>query len=104
MLFNYCALIDVTCGSPPSIGNGFSSSTGTIFTDTTTFSCDSGYTLSGLAIITCQTNGTWETPPVCSRELIVSMCRYRTVIETSPSNMPKSIRNVTLNSESCFWF
>ena len=59
----------VSCGPPPSIGNGFiNSSTGTTFGETTTYSCDSGYTLSGSDNIACQANMTWETPPVCSRE------------------------------------
>ena len=36
-----------------------------------THSCDIGYTLSGSDNITCQASGSWETPPVCSRESFV---------------------------------
>ena len=43
-----------------------SSSTSTTFGETNHLSCESGYTLSGSATITCQASGSWETPPVCS--------------------------------------
>ena len=56
----------VSCGSPPSIDNGSPGTpTSTIFGGTVTYSCDTGYTLSGSATITCQASG-WETPPVCT--------------------------------------
>ena len=58
----------VSCGLPPSIGNGYNSFTGTTFGEKTFYSCDNGYTLSGSNNITCQANRRWEIPPVCLRE------------------------------------
>ena len=31
-----------------------------------TYSCHSGYTLSGSATIICQASGSWEAPPMCT--------------------------------------
>ena len=57
----------VSCGSPPSVLNGTPGiPTSTTFRGTVTYSCDSGYTHSGSATITCQASGSWETPPVCT--------------------------------------
>ncbi len=44
--------------TPPSPGTG---GTG----DTVTYSCSAGYTLSGSATATCQSNGTWTAPATC---------------------------------------
>ena len=41
------------------------SSTGTTFGEAATYSCNTGYQLSGSATVTCQETGSWSTPPSC---------------------------------------
>ena len=42
-------------------------------TSTATFSCVSGYYVSGQLTITCQTNGNWDSePPACSKLQIMT--------------------------------
>ena len=49
---------DITLSSPERL-NG----------TTATYTCDSGYVLTGSRMRTCQTNGAWEEPaPFCDRE------------------------------------
>ena len=89
-----CYTHKVSCGSPPPVGNGsINSSTGITFGETTIYSCDSGYTLSGSANITCQAWGSWSTPPVCLRKSTfaraivgcpVLTCLNDTPIQTDP--------------------
>ncbi|XP_064387701.1 sushi, von Willebrand factor type A, EGF and pentraxin domain-containing protein 1-like isoform X3 [Halichondria panicea] len=55
----------VPCGSPPTIPNGSRTFTGTIFGDTATYTCNTGYQRSGAVTVTCQASGSWSTAPTC---------------------------------------
>ena len=66
----------VTCSSPIAPTNGRIESTvpptnGQLYQEGSTvrFACNSGYSLSGSEIITCQGTGTWSSPfPTCTGE------------------------------------
>ena len=61
----------VSCGYPPSISNGFRGTpTRTTFGGTVTYSCNTGYQLSGSATVTCQASGSWSTRPSCTGSYI----------------------------------
>ena len=56
----------VSCGSPPSISNGSPGTpTSTTFGGTVTYSCVTGYQLSGVATVSCESDGNWKTIPSC---------------------------------------
>jgi hypothetical protein len=57
----------VDCGDPPQIPDGDVSYTTTTFGSTATYSCLPGSSIDppGGETITCQADGTWETPPSC---------------------------------------
>ena len=56
----FLTLLD--CGTVPTLTNGARSDTGgTTYGETATFACNTGYTISGGADVTCQDDGTWET-------------------------------------------
>ena len=55
----------VSCGNPPPVDNGLRTFRGTLYQDTATYSCNSGYLLSGSATVTCQASGSWSTRPTC---------------------------------------
>ena len=57
--------ISLDCGASPGISNGGVSNSGTTFGSTATYTCNTGYTLSGTASINCQANSAWETAPTC---------------------------------------
>jgi hypothetical protein len=60
------------CGQPPVVASAHVlSSTGVQYEDTVKYECDPGFGFNGADFITCQADGTWTTPPVCSRELIM---------------------------------
>jgi CUB/sushi domain-containing protein len=60
-----CTVVD--CGSPPDTANGSFTITGTTYNATATYTCKTGYSLSGFSMRTCQADGTWSTPaPLCS--------------------------------------
>ena len=63
--FNYyCTGID--CGSLLSPTNGQISVSSTTVGSTASYTCSSGYNLSGATVRTCQANGQWNgTAPVC---------------------------------------
>ena len=66
-------LLAVDCGHPPAQNdNGDVVFTGTTFTNTATYTCDSGYVQTGgnLVVFTCQANGDWSgsTAPDCTRK------------------------------------
>ena len=55
------------CGTPSSItGGSVTASGGTAVLAEATYTCDSGYTLSGGATVTCQADASWSTSPSCS--------------------------------------
>ncbi len=57
----------INCGHLTDPANGqVDTSSGTIFGSTATYSCDSGYTLSGSSSRTCEDDGLWtQSEPVC---------------------------------------
>ena len=57
----------VDCGAPPIIENGSQTFPGTTFGETVTYTCDGIFVLSGTAILTCNGEGSWGDPPICSR-------------------------------------
>ncbi len=63
-------LLVVDCGALNDTANRqVSTSSGTTFMNTATYTCNIGYTLNGATIRTCQANGSWNlTPPTCDRE------------------------------------
>ncbi len=73
----YCLAVD--CG-PLTINNGqVSTTSGTTFMRTATYTCNTGYTQDGPFIRTCQANGVWSgAAPTCNGEIIKSMipCDY----------------------------
>ncbi|XP_064387900.1 C4b-binding protein alpha chain-like [Halichondria panicea] len=59
-----CIIVD--CGPSPSISNGSPGTpTKTTFGGTGTYSCNTGYVLSGSSTVTCQASGSWSTIPTC---------------------------------------
>ncbi|XP_064386127.1 sushi, von Willebrand factor type A, EGF and pentraxin domain-containing protein 1-like isoform X2 [Halichondria panicea] len=63
-----CSLID--CGAPPTISDGSTTLAGTTFGEMATYTCTSGFSISGSATITCQANGGWEPEPACTMDPI----------------------------------
>ncbi len=56
----------VSCGNPLNVANGMViNSTGTSFGETTTYNCNTGYSLSGSAKVTCLASGSWSSVPSC---------------------------------------
>ena len=58
--------------------NGTVMMTGNSVGDTATYSCDDGFALSGVEMVTCQDNGQWSDPPpicVANRECICTICK-----------------------------
>ena len=46
--------------------NGMVMMTGNSVGDTVTYSCDDGFSLSGVDMVTCQDDGQWsDPPPIC---------------------------------------
>ncbi|XP_064387742.1 sushi, von Willebrand factor type A, EGF and pentraxin domain-containing protein 1-like isoform X2 [Halichondria panicea] len=56
----------VSCGNPPTVPNGLRRFTGTTFGETATYSCNTGYQLSGSATVTCQASRNWSARPSCT--------------------------------------
>ncbi len=59
----------VPCGDPPTIPNGSRTFTVTTFGGTATYTCNTGYQLSGSSTVTCQASGSWSTVPTCRKNL-----------------------------------
>ncbi len=60
----------VDCGSPPSISNGnFNTPINTTYEELVTYSCITGYEISGMAMVSCLASGSWNTTPSCERNL-----------------------------------
>ena len=64
----------MNCGAPPDPANGSVSHTaGTTYQHTATYSCNTGYNLTGNSTHTCQANGMWSgSAPTCPRMLKLS--------------------------------
>ena len=89
------AIFAVICGSPSLIPNGFHGTpTSTVEGGTVTYSCDTGYQLSGVATVSCESDGNWKTIPSC---LGMACMAYHFV--------PKPQLNFfsTINCYSCLW-
>ena len=55
------------CDEPETLINGDKDNTGNMEGDTVTYSCNSGFKLSGDSLRTCQSNGEWSgTQPKCN--------------------------------------
>ena len=65
--------IAVDCGSLSDPGNGIVDASNTTFMNTATYTCNTGYNLTGDTTRTCQANGTWSGTAACARKLIVFM-------------------------------
>ena len=63
----YLLYIAVDCGTLTNPANGQVTYTaGTLFGQTATYSCDSGYNLVGESVCTCQATGVWSgSVPTC---------------------------------------
>ncbi len=71
----YLILPVIDCGAPPTISDGSRTLAGTTLGETATYSCNSGFSISGSAIITCLASGSWEPEPACTRELLSECVR-----------------------------
>ena len=59
------------CGTPPTIDHAtIDTSGGTLSGATATYTCDNGYLMSGVAIITCLDTTAWTLEPYCQ------LCKY----------------------------
>jgi hypothetical protein len=58
------------CGQAPAVTNAYiASSSGSLtFSNTVTYSCYPGFSMTGSATITCQSSGVWTARPSCSSE------------------------------------
>ena len=59
--------------------NGMVMLTGNSVGDTTTYSCDDGFALSGEDMVTCQDDGKWSDPPptcVANRKCVLIYYNY----------------------------
>ena len=64
----HCALAVGSCDEPEIPSNGDKVVNGNLEGDMVTYSCNSGFNLSGDANRTCQSNGQWSgTQPKCNR-------------------------------------
>ena len=69
--------IVVNCSSVPDLNNGMviynsQGQDGTLVGATVNYTCDTGYTLSGSRMRTCQANGTWtDSDPTCDSECLL---------------------------------
>ena len=63
----FCFIVCLDCGILPSLTNGTVDQTGgTLYLDTTHFTCDLGYNLQGTSVRTCGPDGTWDNAqPTC---------------------------------------
>ena len=62
-----CLIVCLDCGLLPSLTNGtVDQSGGTLYLDTTHFTCDLGFNLQGTSVRTCGPDGTWDNAqPTC---------------------------------------
>ena len=60
--------IAVDCGSLSDPGNGIVDASNTTFMNTATYTCNTGYNLTGDTTRTCQANGTWSGTAACTRK------------------------------------
>ena len=58
--------VDGDCGTPPTVTNGTRTYTTTTAGSAASYSCNSGYTRSGSAMLTCSATNSWGTAPRCT--------------------------------------
>jgi sulfatase modifying factor 1 len=58
--------VPVDCGEPPTLANGSRTFTATTFSSSASYACESGYTRTGAATLTCDAAGNWGTAPTCN--------------------------------------
>ena len=69
MFTNIYELALIDCGPLTSPANGVVSYPATTYTETATYSCDTGYYVNGVTTRTCQANSTWsEVEPTCEKK------------------------------------
>ena len=57
------------CGEAPKVENGYTkASTGVVYQGTVTYECFTGFGITGNPQITCNSDGSWSTPPTCQSE------------------------------------
>ncbi|PVD38422.1 hypothetical protein C0Q70_01037 [Pomacea canaliculata] len=81
--------VPVTCPSLPSIPHGtlLSASTSYFYNETAGYRCDRGYTLTGSAVVTCQSNGQWSAlPPTCNPRYCAALSPTGIVSAVIPPN------------------
>jgi Sushi repeat (SCR repeat) len=64
------------CGSPTPL-SGSSNNNATTFNSTVTITCDSGYSINGKSVTTCQSDGTWTSLPTCDPSGTLSRFAFR---------------------------
>ena len=72
---SFLILTVVDCGPLTDPVNGaVDTSSGTTFTNTATYTCNSGFGVNGGESVTCRSDGNWSpNPPTCERELILTV-------------------------------
>ena len=66
-------IVGVMCLDLDDIPNGAMMMTGNSVGDTATYTCDMGFELVGVMMVTCLSDGTWDNPPPeCIRKLTSS--------------------------------
>ena len=65
ILYTFSPLSIALCPDLTDPANGAVMMTGNSVDDTATYTCDIGYELVGVMMVTCQGDGTWDNPPIC---------------------------------------
>lgn len=73
MFLNFFIDIGKYCGQAPKINNGYASANGAVFGSTATYTCNENYALTGNQTIICQSNSTWQPPPICSGKYMIRL-------------------------------
>lgn len=75
-LLHYCRLhVARDCGSPGVLDNGhIGLSAGTVLGSIATYSCDTGFSLNGVMVRECGTDGSWaDSVPTCMSKQVLSL-------------------------------
>ena len=98
----------VNCGTPPAPpANGQRRGSGITFRSTVTYSCNTGYTLTGSNRRTCMASGQWNgSTPNCTGELLSNLMHI--VLFVQCIEWPKQTSNNTavqriVASNQCWW-